>query len=106
MRLPKDWTPIEPGEVDTVTIDFAKELATGETLSSCIWTADVAADSLVTDPTPSSMLQGTNVIVDTKAAHMVVGRVDGATYVLEATVVTSANRTLKNHSHIPCRAPR
>lgn len=101
MQLAPGWTVIEPGESDTVGIDFAKELGTA-TISSVAWSCTLYNPVFAVDSNPSAVLVGGGFPIGTQAWQKVVGQVDGATYRLEAVITTNDGRTLKNWALLPC----
>ena len=84
------FDPKDPAANDVFAVDFAADLAAGETLSTATFAISII-DGL--DPAVAAMLSGAASIVGTEARQRVRNGVAGTTYVLKATVTTSAGNT-------------
>lgn len=81
-----------PDEVEVFAWNFARALATGETLATAS-VAVVLADDASETAIPA-MVSGAAVIAGEIVSQMVSGGTDGTTYTLLCTVTTSAGQTL------------
>jgi hypothetical protein len=120
MRLRTPFDPIEPGEVDNFVFEFTADMGAA-TIVSTSWTCALAPYQTATDLSPQSRILSASAqtviqIRDpltgallTKTGFFSVAQIGGmptsaigATYVLEATVVTSDGRTLTLNSTVLC----
>ena len=74
------------------TFDFISRLATGETISSASVTATTYSG---TDAVPSGLISGAAAISGTKVTQSLTGGIEGVTYLLICSAVTSTGQTLK-----------
>lgn len=102
MYVGRDWDPLDVGEVDVFTLDFVKDLNTGETIASATVACVVVAG---TDATPESRLSGSASFSGTKVSQGIAGALGGVDYRLIGTVITSASRTLIRWSNFACQDP-
>lgn len=88
------FSPKRTGETISLTFDFKKVLATGETISSAVWTVEVEEG---TDASPSAMKSGSSTIDSTskKITQLITGGVDGNTYKMIAQATTSASQIIE-----------
>jgi len=70
-----------------LTFDFAKRMASDETVNSATWVCSVQSG---VDASASSMISGSTTNSGTKSTQLVIDGVDGVTYVLVCTLTTSA----------------
>lgn len=106
MYVGGDFDPIDPGEDEDFTMDFVRDLFSGETISSAacdLAVAGVCDDG--TDSSPSSRLVGLPSISGTKVTQEVSNCQPGVYYRLTFTITTSTGRVKKDWSHFWCRAP-
>jgi hypothetical protein len=87
--------PKAPSEVLPLSMDFARWLASGETISTCSWASSVYTG---TDPNPSAMIQGAATITGTEVSQTVGGGLDGVVYLFSATITTSLGNTYVGRS--------
>jgi hypothetical protein len=85
------FSPKDPREVDTFTVDFRNLLATGETIQSATWACEVLKGN---DAAPTVMIIGSADINGTNVSQQITGGVAGVTYLLSCLAVTSAGNTL------------
>ena len=86
--MPYELFPqIEVGETYPAEFNFGLYLAVGETISGATSTATVFAGS---DPSPSSILDGSPTISGTVVTQKVYGGVSGVIYNVTVVVTTSA----------------
>lgn len=102
MYAGQDFSYIEPGETDNFSIDFEPRLASGETLVSSDWACSLVPNSNGNDTTPSDRLNGTSTINGSISSQSITNCLVGNYYLVEATVITSAGRTLKGYSRFQC----
>jgi len=94
----KTYSPVAPGEAIIVSIGFRKILASGESMTDCVFkvydatTGDVVTGVLVGAPDPISAWP--------KLKQKVTGKAAGDTYVIEATLTTN-KRVLKGYAKLP-----
>lgn len=84
------FDPKDPSANDVYALDFAADLAAGETLSTATFTIAVV-DGI--DASVAAMLSGSASVVGTEARQRVRNGVAGVVYELKATVTTSAGNT-------------
>jgi hypothetical protein len=120
MRLPNAFSPMEPGEQDTLVFDFTADAGAAEIVSTS-WTCTLAPYQVATDPNPSDRIisvaaankvqrrdpiTGALITKYGSFSVAVVGSMPisalGAIYVLEATVMLNDGRVLKLNSTILC----
>lgn len=85
------FDPKDPSESRAFVLDFADDLAAGETVTAATFTVTVLEG---TDANPSAMLSGAAVASGTTAAQRLVGGLAGVVYKVRAVVTTSASNTL------------
>ncbi len=78
-------------ETVILTFDFAKLLATGETILIAEWDVAVAAGA---DPTPNNTKSGVASITGSKISQKITAGVSGVTYTHEAKATTSLGQVL------------
>lgn len=84
------FAPKDPSEQIFLKFDFSFWLSPAETISSAVVTSIVQSG---TDASPSAMISGPATINNSVASQLVIGGVDGTTYRLKCTVVTSLGQT-------------
>jgi hypothetical protein len=84
------FDPKHPSASDVFAVDFAADLAAGETLTGATF---AIAAVVGIDAAASSMLSGAASVVGTQARQRIVGGVAGVTYDVRAVVTTSAGST-------------
>ena len=105
MYVGRDFDPAQSGETNAYGFDFVNDLnpAINEVIVGSTWSVAVSQGS---DASPSSHLIGGQFLSSpTITSQQIGGLVSGVTYIVMATVVTSAGNTLELWSHIPCIAP-
>jgi hypothetical protein len=93
------FDPKRPTETETFAADFARLLATGETLSTCTCKVVLADDA--TEADIAAMKSGGATISGTKVLQKVTGGTDGVRYTLIFQAVTSAGQTLDLTRDLP-----
>ena len=93
------FDPKRPTETETFAADFARLLATGETLSTCTCKVVLADDA--TEADIGTMKSGAAAISGTKVLQKVTGGADGVRYTLIFQAVTSAGQTLDLTRDLP-----
>jgi hypothetical protein len=104
-RATQDFSAIDPTtlETSTFTFDFSAFLGTGETIATVAWS--LAAMNGI-DSAPSSRLIGSpQILAGTKVLQQIGTCIAGETYLVTATVMTSAAQTLTLYAYLPCIAP-
>jgi hypothetical protein len=81
----------------SVTFSFALELAVGETLSSASVAATVYSG---TDAIPGAIISGSAAISEGQVTQIIINGVEGVTYLLTATVTTSAGESLTREGYL------
>lgn len=104
MRGAVDFANILPGETVTCSFDMSNELGVGETITSVTFSLTVPIYSVGVDASPSSHLHGSPSFTGAVVSQQLSGCVVGVTYVLTATVNTSAGQILQRYSDITCAA--
>lgn len=100
MYVGKDFDAADPLESEVYTFDFVKDLPTGETIASAVWTCTVAADSDADDAAASSRLSGSPTVIGKKTSHRLLGLVAGVKYLLQAVATTNTGNVIALHSHV------
>lgn len=93
------FDPKRPTEVENFAADFARLLATGETLSSGSCKVVDAGDS--TEADIAAMKSGAASVTGTKVVQKITGGTDGKSYTLIFQAVTSAGQTLELTRDLP-----
>jgi hypothetical protein len=103
-----DFTPADRGENEVYSLDFVKECAAGETLTSSTWTCKVADDSAVQDPDAATRVSGAATNSGTVSSQRIdlTAAPDGVKYVLQAVAVTNQSNTKSLWSHVDCGVPK
>jgi hypothetical protein len=117
MYVGQDWGDLEPVETNEVfSLEFTKNLASGETLVSAAWSLTAikqergqapdasAASRRIGNPTITSELDPQTGATRIFVNQAIGGCLDGNKYLGEAIAVTSTGRTPALHSHFWCRA--
>lgn len=103
MQATQDFSPIAPDEVQDLAIDFASQIAAGDSIASVqAWNCTVADQSLEPDPTPAARLSGSPQAVGAVVTQKVQSCLSGVTYVMEAVVITAGGETLSVWSYLNC----
>jgi hypothetical protein len=101
-----DFDPIDVNERPVLTFDFAKyPLASGEVVSSVIWSCTVADFSTATDASPATRLLTGPTINGTQTLYQVGTMVAGVKYRLAAQATTSLGQILNLFSFALCQDP-
>jgi len=104
-------TPIDPGEQEFVTFDFAPGLSPGVIINSVVVVKCTVVSG--TDPNPQSRVLGAPSIVASPATgaakvaveQLVGNMLAGVTYQLQAVVSCSDNQQLSLRWNLPCSQP-
>lgn len=91
----------QPSEIFPITVDFAAELATGETVASGSVTARNASTGA---DTTSTVLTGSATASGTTLARKVTGGTDGVDHVLTFAATTSASNVYEAEVSLLVRA--
>lgn len=102
MHAANDFDSSDTGEQEFYQFDFSTILATGETLSSVVWTC-IATVGI--DPSAASRLSGGPITTPTNTTQLVFGLLGGVTYELRAMATTSAGQILSLWAHVSCVTP-
>lgn len=86
-----DFSPKRAAEVEIYGVDFADELAIGETISAVVWSITPVNG---VDPAASSMIIGSAQLTGSVSAQRIGGGVPGIRYAPICTVQTSLGQTL------------
>lgn len=98
------YSSCDPGETQPYSIDFANQLATGNSIAST--TSSLAAEQGI-DRNASSWLVGSPTISGTVVSQVIGGAMPnglqpGVVYRLTFTITTASVRTLSDYGFIPC----
>jgi hypothetical protein len=106
MYAGRDFDPSDPGESEIYTLDFAKDMQSGDTIISAEWFCEVAqvSDGVDADAGPDYVI-GLPVSGGTRTSQRFEGFKAGVTYALQAKVVTQKGDTVSLWSHVECREP-
>jgi hypothetical protein len=85
------FDPKAPAAKEFFAHDFRWQLATGETISSAVWTVTVLSG---VDASPASMLSGVAIIAGSRVSQLIIGGVAGVKYCLACKATTSAGQEL------------
>lgn len=85
------WSPKDPTSVEFFTVDFVRQLSTGDTITGSTIVCSVLAG---VDPAASTMPQGAAVISGTNVSWSIRNGVAGVHYQLEFTATTLLGETL------------
>jgi hypothetical protein len=86
-----NFTPKRAAEVEIFGVDFADELAPGETITSAAWSM-MPVDGV--DPDANTMIQGSEQMIGSISAQRIGGGVPGVRYAPICTAQTSFGQTL------------
>lgn len=101
-----DFDPIDVNEKPVLTFDFAKyPLATGEVVSSVVWSCTVADFATATDATPAARLLTGPTILGAQTLYQVGTMVAGVKYRMAAQATTSLGQILNLFSFVLCQDP-
>lgn len=90
----------DAGEKFMVELDYADEMAAGETIGSVVISMAVLSG---TDANPAAMLEGAATIVDRKVFQRVGGGINGNTYKLRAVASISGGNVIVRTGELPIR---
>ncbi len=97
----QSFSPKDPEEVITLSVNFTNLLASGETVSACVFTAE-RQDGAAEDT--AAMISGG---ADTTAAPIMRQKIaagtNGVTYLIRAKVTTNAGRTIVGAGVLPVK---
>jgi hypothetical protein len=101
MYVGKDFLSIDPGETESFSLDFVRDLQEGETitLGSAVFFVELVKGQ---DPAPDSRKLGSCTINGTAVSQRIGNCVSGCRYRLRAQVQTSNMNTLSIWSHVQC----
>lgn len=85
------WSPKDPGSTEFFTVDFVRQLAAGDTITSATITCSVLAG---VDAAAGSMVSGSAVISGTNVSQSIRLGVAGVHYQLEFSATTAQGETL------------
>lgn len=117
MYVGQDWDDLDPAETrEVLSIEFTRDIQTGETISSAVVVASIAATKGVTaDPAPQSRVIGAAVpssVVDPISGKTrlyvsfpVGAALVGNKYLFNVVATLSSGRTPARYSHAWCRSP-
>lgn len=86
-----NFSPKRAAETEIFTIDYANDLAPGETIIAAVWTSSVV-DGI--DPNPSATIQGIASISGTKVSNKITAGLPGVRYAPICTAQTSLGQVL------------
>jgi hypothetical protein len=86
----------------SVTFSVAADLEVGETISSSSVAATVYSG---TDSTPSAIISGATSVTGGQVTQLIVNGVEGVTYLLTCTVLTSLGQTLTREGYLVIITP-
>jgi len=86
------WSPKAPASKEYFTVDFVRQLATGDTITAA--SACTVAVLEGTDANPSAMLLGSPVVLGSLVSQELQGGVAGVRYTLTFSVTTAQGETL------------
>ena len=98
MLLGTVWPPKQPTENFPVGIDFADDLAVGETIATSVTTAKRLSDG--TDVS-ATVLSGIDVVAGTIVEHRVIGGTTGELYRIQIRITTSGSNTFEHEVDLP-----
>ncbi len=81
-----EFDPKKPAAQEYFALRFTRQLATGITIVSAVWTCTVVSG---TDAAAAAMISGPAVIVGDKVSTLVIDGVDGVQYCLECMATFS-----------------
>lgn len=87
------FSPKRPGEIITLTFDFANVLGTGETITVSTWTVEVR-EGVDSDPT-TSMVVGAANISDELVSHLIGSGIDDNIYAIVCEIDTSSSQKIQ-----------
>lgn len=90
-----------PDETETFAFDFARLLATGETLSLPVVKVVMSSDQ--TETAIPAMISGAATVSGSKVVQKITGGEDGITYTVLCTVTTSTGQVLVAARDLPVR---
>lgn len=97
MRLPADFSDTAPARSEVYTIDFARDLGSGDSIASAVW--QIISPTRA-DEAAASRAVGDPVIVGTTVSQTAVGLRSGVQYVMRALVTTTQGNSISLFSHV------
>jgi hypothetical protein len=91
----------EPGEKIPVTVDFTRDLATGETVTGCVTSAKRVADGVVTS---GAVLSGAVSIASPNVTQHVFAGTDGDVHLVQYAATTSLANAYEHSVEVRIRA--
>lgn len=89
----------------TYFFDFTGMLASGETVASASWSAAVAIDSTVFDPSAAGIVSGAASITGNVVGQQFTSLVNGVKYLVTCTAITTQGNILICYSHFAVDIP-
>lgn len=107
MIIREDFSDADPGETEGYTFSFIRDIPSGESLASAVFTLTVEEtwDGFTADPSPASRLVGAAVIDSTgkKATQRLSDLQPGNRYRLQCYGTTGSSDTPSLYSFVTCR---
>ena len=103
MPLAGSFSPVFPGELKSFSLDFAAQLALGETIASINSSTLVPANSWVNDPNASALLRGAPVLMGAVVSQLIgggAGFLPDARYIWLVSITTSLGQKLVVDAYI------
>lgn len=99
MKLPRDFSPADPGESNVYAIDFAADLPSGDSIASAQWQVATVQG---TDVAPQSHCVGSPAVYGSIVTQRIANLVPGTIYRVQAVATTQAGNVLSLWAHLPC----
>lgn len=106
-QLDTDFPITEPNSNGIYSIDFAKVVPTGGSISGTpTWSisVDFTMPNATVDSTPSLRLSGSPTVSGNTTSQTIVNLVDGNNYLVECSATMNDGEIVVLWTHIPCRA--
>lgn len=87
-----EFTPKKPLERELFAFRFTRQLPSGVTIASAVWTSTVVQG---TDTGAAAMISGPAAIVGDKVSQLVINGVDGVQYALECEATLSDGQKVR-----------
>lgn len=105
MYVGRDFDASDPEENEPYSFDFQNDVPPGETITSAVWTCEVADDSAGDDEQAATRLSGAPTNSGVITTHSVAGLQAGVKYLLQAVVTTNEGNVVSLWSHVLGRDP-
>lgn len=104
MQARPDYSEANPDDVEPYGMDFAPNLAAGETISSAAVDLTIIS-GCGCGADPANHIEGQPGVVGTQVSQVIANLIGETEYCLAFTITTTFGNTLCAYAHVYCRTP-